>query len=224
MAFSRAFAPAATLDADGLTSAMVGIGMNFAARATKEANIEDTLLFASIAAMEHDDLRVLAVLVTWFGVHAPYVNADRLTKLVRVQKSVRVRALWASLAKWQSKDRRFARLAYVYRGPRIDLMSAGTDFQIRRHGEDSRFEGSPLRVAAKVLRDRATDVLTPPELAGLHAAYRMRVMMGPSYRADMWAALESEPVLATAALARRTYGSFATAWSVRRDHALVIGR
>ncbi len=71
MAFSRAFLPAATSSHDALTSAMVGIGMAFAASVpVEEPNIEDTLLFASIEAMEQHDLRVLAVLTTWFGVHA----------------------------------------------------------------------------------------------------------------------------------------------------------
>lgn len=46
-------------------------------------------------------------------------------------------------------------------------------------------------------------------------------MIGPTYRADMWAALEADPDLSAAELARRTYGSFATAWHVRRDFALV---
>jgi hypothetical protein len=64
-------------------------------------------------------------------------------------------------------------------------------------------------------------VLQPADLARLHHAYRCRVMVGPSYRADMWSALEEEPTLSAAALARRTYGSFATAWHVRRDFALL---
>jgi hypothetical protein len=87
---------------------MVGIGMGFAAPAAVEPNIEDTLFFASVEAMERDDLRVLAVLVTWFGVHARWVNADRLTRLVAAQGTARVRALWSALATWQAKDRRFA--------------------------------------------------------------------------------------------------------------------
>jgi hypothetical protein len=33
----------------------------------------------------------------------------------------------------------------------------------------------------------------------------------------MWALLEAEPAITTAELARRTYGSYATAWRVRRD-------
>src|SRR5438445_7737916 len=101
--------------------------------------------------MESLDLRVLAVLVTWFGVHAPSVNADRLTRLVASQKSERVRALWSALARWQSKDRRFARLAKIYSGTRIDLLPTGTDFQVKRHGEDPRFERRPIRVPANVL-------------------------------------------------------------------------
>ncbi len=85
------------------------------------------------------------------------------------------------------------------------------------HGEDQRFAGSRLRVPANVLRDRPADVLTPAELASRHRAYRWRLVIGPTYRADMWAALEREPTLSAAEVARRTYGSFATAWQVRRD-------
>ena len=48
-----------------------------------------------------------------------------------------------------------------------------------------------------------------------------RVMMGPGYRADMWAAIEAEPHLSAAELARLTYGSFATAWNVRRAFAML---
>lgn len=221
MPFGRPCAPAAPTGPDALTSAMVGIGMKLAAPAATEPNIEDTLFFASIEAMDGHDLRVLSVLVTWFGVHAPWVNADRLTKIVAGQKPDRVRALWSALGRWQARDRRFARLARVYAGARLDLLPTGTSFQVKRHGEDPRFEGSALRVPAKILRDRPADVMEPAELTRCHRAYRYRVMMGPTYRADMWAALEADPTLSAAALARKTYGSFATAWHVRRDFALL---
>jgi hypothetical protein len=46
-------------------------------------------------------------------------------------------------------------------------------------------------------------------------------MMGPGYRADMWSALERDSTLSAAELARRTYGSFATAWHVRQDFGLL---
>jgi hypothetical protein len=200
---------------------MAGIGMNFTASPSAEPNIEDTILFASIEGVDNYDLRVLAVLVTWFGIHASWINADRLIKMVEAQSSPRLRAFWSALASWHKKDRRFARLARLYVGQRQDLIETGTDFQVRRHGEDPRFQGSPIRVAANALRDRTSDVLQPAVLAQRHSAYRCRVMMGPSYRADMWAALERDPTLSAAELARRTYGSFATAWHVKREFRLL---
>jgi hypothetical protein len=223
MGFSRAKTTREPLVGDALTSAMIGIGMNFAGNADARANFEDTLLFASVEAMDGNDLRILAVLVTWFGVNASWVNADRLTKLVGAQGSMRVRALWSALASWQ-RDRRFARLMGLHRGQAMDLLAVGTDFQIRRHGEDPRFKGTALRVPANVLRDRKANVLTPAELAKWNPAFRYRIMMGPGYRADMWATLEADPQLSAAELARRTYGSFATAWNVRKAFATLMSR
>jgi hypothetical protein len=209
------------LGGKALTAAMVGIGMSFAAKAARSPNIEDTLLFASKEGLEKHDLRVLSVLVTWLGVHSAWINADRLTRLLAEETNPRVRAFWAGVAHWQKTDRRFARLAELHAGPRVDLMPTGTDFQVARHGEDPRFEGSPLRVPANVLRDRRADVLSPAELARRHAGYRHRVIMGPSYRADMWGALQASPSLSAAELARRAYGSFATAWQVKRDWSVL---
>jgi hypothetical protein len=220
MAHRRAIAPLQAPSGDALTADLVGVGLLVGGEGSRDPNIEDTLLFASIEGMERDDLRVLAVLVTWFGAHAAHVNADRLTRLVALQASKRVRAFWSALARWRAADRRFAKLARIYRGPRLDLLAAGTDFQVARHGEDPRFAGSRLRLPANVLRDRPADVLQPAELTRTHAAYRWRLVIGPTYRADMWAALECKPDLSAAALARATYGSFATAWLARRDFAV----
>jgi hypothetical protein len=220
MSFKRATA-AVPVSEDELTAAMVGIGMIFAARPRADADIESTLVAASKRGMIDDDLRVLAVLVTWLGVHVRMINADKLLRLVTQEKSPRVRAFWSAFARWQHRDRRFARLAKLYRGSRIDLLAVGTEFQVKRHGEDARFAGTPLRVAANTLRDRPADVLTVAELASRHRTYRTRLMMGPSYRADMWAVLDENPDLAAAALARRALGSFATAWQVKRDFAIV---
>jgi hypothetical protein len=219
MAHRRAIAPAQAASGDALTADLVGIGMLVGGAGSCDPNIEDTLLAASLEGMERGDLRVLAVLVTWFGVHSARVNADRLTRLVATTESKRVKAFWSALARWRGSDRRLARLAQAYRGARVDLLTTGTDFQVARHGEDSRFAGSKLRVPANVLRDRPADVLAPAELAKQHSAYRWRLVIGPTYRADMWAALERHPELSAAALARATYGSFASAWQVRRDHA-----
>ena len=151
------------------------------------------------------------------GIH---IDRESLIQLVRAQ-SPRVRAYWAALARWQGKDRRFARLVRGHGGARVDVLSAGTEFQLRRHGEDARFAGSAIRAPANLLVDRPGSVLAPEELARHHVAYRCRLMIGPSYRADMWAALEDDATLTASELARVTYGSFATAWHVRRDFALV---
>lgn len=220
MAFSRALATP-SFSKDDLTSRMVGIGMLFGARAAKDPNIEDTIFAASIEAMDHDDLRVLSLLVAWFDLHSARVNADRLTKLVEPNSSVRVRALWTALAQAKATDRRFARLTKLHTGARIDLLEVGADFQIRRHGEDARFADTCLRVPANVLRTRPADNLSPSQLAKKHPTYRYRVLMGPSYRADCWAALVADQTLSAADLARKTYASFATAWQVKRDFAIV---
>lgn len=68
-----------------------------------------------------------------------------------------------------------------------------------------------------ILRDRPADVLTPVELARVHRTYLRRILLGPSYRADMWAVLDGDASLSASELARRTYGSFATAWHVLQD-------
>ncbi len=222
MAYKRTATAAELPRGDALTADLIGIGMLFAGKEPEQdPNIEDTLLAASIEGMEKGDLRVLSVLVTWLEIHHPRVNADRLVRAVRAQPSKRVRAFWAAVPYWLKVDHRLTRLKKLYKGPRLDLLPAGTQFQISRRGEDERFSGSPLRVPAGVLRDRPKDVLPPDALARRHLAYRYRILLGPSYRADMWAALERDPSLPPAELARRAYGSFATAWRAVRDHRLL---
>ncbi len=222
MGFKRTFGPSAPLHGDALTAAMVGIGMNFAAPPAPNPNIEDTLLAASVEGLDHEDFRVLSVLVSWLDIHAAWINADRMTTLAARHPSGRVRAFWSAVGAWLAKDRRFARLAQVYPGPRLDLLASGTDFHLSRSGEDPRFARGPLRVPGKVLRDRKADVLTPAELARRHRPYRRRILLGPSYRADMWAELEADPSMPAAELARRTYGSFATAWHVKQDWQVLV--
>jgi hypothetical protein len=221
MAFKRIVGATKLPTGDELTRAMVGIGMRFAAEPGAEPNIEDTLLAASIEGMEHDDLRVLAILCTWLGTHHPWINADRLIRVVDAGAAARTRGFWKAVAQWLSKDRRFARLTGLYRGPRLDVPRVGADFHLRRKGEDERFLKTALRVPSNVLRDRAADVMPPAELSKRHRAYRMRVLIGPTYRADMWAALDNDATLSASELARISYGSFATAWQVKKDHELL---
>lgn len=220
MGFKRVVAPQAPLRGEALTGAMAGIGMAVAGEPDYAAPIEDTLLAVSIEGMERDQLRELAVLTTWWSLHAPFVNADRLFMLVGREASERVRAYWSALAATRKTDPRFRRFAGVAPSSEQHLLRVGSAFQLVRRGEDPRFLGSMLRVPEGTLRARSSDVLTPERLARHHRTYRARILMGPSYRADMWAALEREPTLSASELARTTYGSIATASRVKRDRVL----
>lgn len=221
MAFRR---PATTLPRptpQALTSQMAGIGMRFAAVPAEHPDIENTLTFASEAGMLDGDLRVLSMLVSWLGTHHTYVNVDRLTRLVERNPAERVLAFWSSVASWLDKDRRFRRLRSAHCGNVIDLLAVGTDFQIDRHGEDQRFSGTALRVPAGVLRDRRSDVLAPETLARQHSGYYHRVLIGPSWKADVWTELTAEPALSASEAARRVGCSFATAWHAKRDFEII---
>ena len=51
--------------------------------------------------------------------------------------------------------------------------------------------------------------MTPGQLARNHRAYSWRIVIGPTFRADMWAEMEGTPGLKAAQIARKTYGSAA---------------
>ena len=222
MSHKRHTAPARLFTGDELTAALVGIGVQLAAAPLPEPPIEDVLVAASLEGMQGPDLRLLALVATWLSVHHPWVNVDRLFRAAATIDIPEVRAWWAAVGRWLQSDRRYRRLEGLYAGPRIPLSGAATAFLVKRDGEDERFAGGPLIVPASTLRDRPADVLSPHQLAKRHTTYHWRVLMGPSYRADMWAALELTPDIPPAELARTTYGSFATAWHVKRDHELLV--
>jgi len=221
MAYSRPIALDARPSAKALTARMSGIGLNFALDPELDADIELTLVHASEAGMEDGDLRVLAILTTWLGVHHRYVNVDRLLRAVADHDSGRVRAYWSAIASWLASDRRFARLFRLRKRTRVHVMASGSEFQLKRRGEDERFAGTALRVPAGVLRDRAADVLTPSKLAAMHRGYGNRVRMGATWRADVWTVLESQPRLSAAEAARAVRCSFAVAWEVVRDFTVL---
>ena len=221
MSYSRPIGLDARPSASELTARMAGIGLNFAVEPELDGDIELTLVHASVVGMEDGDLRVLSILTTWLGVHHRCVNVDRLLRAVKAHEARRVTAYWSAIASWLATDRRFARLEQLRKRTRINLMSSGTEFQLARRGEDERFVGTALRVPAGVLRTRSVDVLSPTKLAALHRGYRNRVRMGPSWRADVWRLLESQPQLSVADAARRVRCSFAVAWEVARDFAVL---
>ena len=217
MAHKRILIPVEFATGEKLTSDLVAIGMRFAASpSSNEPNIEDTLVAASLEGVAMEDYRVLSLLVDWFDIHFERVNVDRLAKMVGTIENACVRAFWKALAQWKKKDWRFKKLQKVYARTRIDLVD-GSSFQVERHGEDERFAGTVLRIPNKLLRHRPEDIMSPHELAKRHLGYHYRIMMGPSYRSDIWALIERHPELTPAEIARKSYGSFPTAWEARRD-------
>jgi hypothetical protein len=223
MAYARRIQPLLKPERYQLTSDMAGIGMNFDAEPNREANVEDTIYFASIDGMEAGDLRTLSVLTTWMDIYSPWIIVDRLARLVVNTGSRRVLAYWASIARWKRHDSRFFRLAGLYRGRRINLLPSGTDFLISRNGEDPRFQAVSLRVPMKTLRQREMDVISPDRVQKKNLFIRYRIMMGPTYRSDTWAMLDLHRDLTPADLARRTYSSYPTAWHVKKDWETING-
>ena len=221
MGYSRSLLPNPIPTGEVLDAMLAGIGCGVSAIPMRNANIEDTLLGAVVSGMEGDDLRHLGLAVQWIALHARVMNVDRLVRAIPLLPGERSRACWRAIAGWHQADRRWQRLAS--RQESIGLLRVGNEFQMERRGPDARFVGTGLLVPAGILRERTSDVLVPAALAQWHLGYRHRIMLGPSYRADMWAIAEQEPETSASALARRAYGSFATAWQVRQDLALLRG-
>jgi hypothetical protein len=221
MGFKRVLFPSAYPTGSELTRNLIGIGIKIGSVGRAEnPNIEDTLVAGAIEGMQ-GDYRVLSLTTDWFTIHYERLNVDRLTALVKELGQSRVKAYFAALAKFLSTDPRFKRLSRCYRGPAVSLLEEGTDFLIQRNGEDERFRESCLKVPNKTLRHRPDDIESPEELAKKHRDYYYRVLVGPSFRADMISLLERDPNLSPSELARRTYGSFQTAWCVIKDLSLL---
>ncbi|MBW1811162.1 MAG: hypothetical protein JRJ87_23425 [Deltaproteobacteria bacterium] len=223
MSYKRIILPREERSRGQLTSDMAGIGMHFNAFPNREANIEDTIYFASIDGMIGKDLRTLSVMVKWLESYYRWINVGRLTKIVSCCEHDRVKAFWTAVAIWKNTDIRFKKLSQIYKGPRVEVIMPPFDssYHYMKHGENRRFSDGPLGVPANVLRDREMDVVPPDKTAIDNLFVRYRIMMGPTYRSDMWAALQINPDLTPAELARQTYGSFPVAWQVKKDWEIV---
>jgi hypothetical protein len=218
MSFSRARPQ--LLSGEALGAAMRSIGMRLGplAPGTEPADIEQTLASAVRAALPRD-FRALGVVLAWLEVHGARVNVPRLGRFLALLDDPVERALWAAVGRWLGRhDARWRVLASAYRGPRLQLDDAEiTALQLARSGEDPRFIGSALCVPSKLLRSRTEDVDDPVLLARRHPAYLQRVAFGPSYRADVWAALSQHPDASAAELARAVGCAYETARAVMRD-------
>lgn len=199
---------------DELTRKLIGIGFKLGGRAEYNSNIEDCLIAACIEGVT-GDYRTLSLLTDWIFIHFRYINVDRLFRALKTISDDRVKCYFSAIGFHFRKEYSYKKLTSVYSGKKILL---GDDsFLLKRNGEDERFKGSKLIVPAKLLRSRSSDISTSEELAKIHKDYFYRVLIGPSYRADMISSFLRNPSISPSELAKKTYGSFASAWEIIRE-------
>ena len=217
------------LEGEELDRALRALGFRLGARNSKSDTvraarcIEQTLVSASDQGLARSNYRLLGVLVAWLEQHKRRVLVPKLRRMLLVRRDQELLlAFWATMARWlEVEDNRWKTISDLYQGPPMDLDPVGTDIQLRRRGEETRFTLGPLRVYQGLLRPRAADVDPPQKVAAQHPIYRQRVHAGTSYRADAWAALERQPSLSTSGLAQLIGCAYNTAKQVKADWELL---
>ncbi len=234
MSFKRQSLPSRWKSGEELTGDLNGIGFRFSGSINSNPLIEDTLMAASIEGIIGRDGRVMSLLTDWISIHFRRINVDRLFTIIKSLESLEYEAVkiyWCANAQRLSEDSRFEKLRSIYKGRRRDYLAlleketneagSGSGFLIRKNGEDERFKNTCIQVPNLVLRHRPKDILTPQDLAKHHSGYRFRIMLGPTYRADVWALLRKYPELSVTKLATRAYCAYNTAKNAKDDYELV---
>jgi len=219
MSYKRKIKTVQYASSDLLTKMLIGIGIKIGDMVgVKNPNIEDTIISAVLEGIA-SDYRTLSLITNWIEIHFERINVDRLFRAAQEIDESQARAYFANLAFMLTPDRRFEKFKKLYKGDKILLgQNKEYSYLVDRHGLDGRFEKGKLIIAQKTLRDRKEDILSIQDLAKLHKIYYYRLLIGPTYRADMMATLNLNPNLSISDLARTTYGSFATAWAVMNDY------
>ncbi len=217
-----------------LDSDLQAIGFNLKCKKESIApNIEASIVSASVEAVNYQDNRIGGLLVDWITAHYLRMNVDRLTKFVFslddvVYKFVKI--FWcANAQRLYPKDQRFKRLSALYRGKRINFsdrfvknkQQKVTKMLIEMKEEDERFKGTCIRVHRGYFSERPHQIFPVSVIAKKHLSYHYRVMMGPSYRADLWALLKMYPNISAYALGKKAHCSYRTAYIAKKDYELL---
>ena len=199
-----------------------------------DPNIEVSIVSASVEAVNNKDNRIGGLLVDWITAHYLRINADRLTKFVcRLSDSEYkfVKIFWcANAQRLFMKDQRFKRLSELYKGRRINFADRflknrkqkTTKLLIEIKGEDERFKKTCIRVPKGYFSERPNQIFPVSVVAKNHLPFRYRVMMGPSYRADLWALLDNAPSISAYALGKKAHCSYRAAYIAKKDYELLI--
>ena len=217
-----------------LDSDLRAIGFNLSSRKKSiDPNIEASVISASVEAVNNKDNRMGGLLVDWITAHSLRVNVDRLTKFVSSLSESDykfVKIFWcANAQRLFAKDQRFKRLSELYKGIRInfaDRFSKNkkqkvTKMLIEIKGEDERFKKTCIRVPKAYFSERPHQIFPVSLVAKNHLPYRYRLMMGSSYRADLWALLDSDPNISAYALGKKANCSYRAAYVAKRDYEIL---
>ncbi|MDE0151026.1 MAG: hypothetical protein OXK80_00820 [Bdellovibrionales bacterium] len=220
-----------------LDSDLRAIGFNLSGKKKSiDPNIEFVIISASIEAVNNKDNRIGGLLVDWITVHYLRINVDRLTKFISSLSDKEykfVKIFWcANAQRLFVKDQRFKRLSKLYNGRRVNFadrfikkeQQKVTKMLIEIKGEDERFKKTCIRVSKGYFSERPQQIFPVSIIAKNHLPYRYRVMMGPSYRADLWALLDSHPNISAYALGKKAHCSYRSAYIAKKDYELLKGR
>ena len=217
-----------------LDSDLQAIGFNINCKKKSiNPNIEASIISASVEAVNNKDNRIGGLLVDWITVHYLRMNVDRLTKFVFNLSNSEykfVKIFWcANAQRLFVKDQRFKRLSGLYKGRRINFADCfskngkqkATKMLIEIKGEDERFKRTCIRVPEGYFSERPNQIFPVSVIAKNHLPYRYRVMMGPSYRADLWALLDNDPSISAYALGKKAHCSYRAAYIAKKDYKLL---
>ena len=220
-----------------LDSDLRSIGFNLGGgKKSTDPNIEASIISASIEAVNNKDNRIGGLLVDWITVHYLRVNVDRLTKFVFNLSDLDykfVKIFWcANAQRLFIKDQRFKRLSELYKGRRVGFADRFlkkrekkvTKMLIEIKGEDERFKRTCIRIPKGYFPKRLHQIFPVSVIAKNHLSYRYRVMMGSSYRADLWALLDSDSNISAYALGKKAHCSYRTAYMAKKDYELLKGK
>lgn len=218
---------------DYLNGQLRSIGFNIACLQTPLASdIEETLISASVETLHQKDNRLGGLLVDWLSLHYEKLNVGKITKFINNlpdNKFKYVVCFWcANAQRFLQKDIRFKKLASIYKGKQICLADVWqgssqlkkniiTHMFLDIYGEDERFKNTCILVPKNFFPHRGEQIFSPHKLAQWHAGYQCRVIMGASYRADVWSCLQQDPSMSAHALAKKNHCSYRTAYSVKKD-------
>lgn len=213
------------LSGEELTRSMIGIGILFGGEGTKNPNIENTIISASLHGIRNQDFRVLSMVTLWLEKHFFILNASRLIKLIeKCKEDKSFLRFWVAVSQWQAADNRFKGFREKYSFKRRKEISSGAKFLSEKNGYDLRFINTCLIVPKKMLEKKDWLVLDPKDMVNHHSDYRWRLIIGPSFRADMWSQLEQYREISASELAKNSYGSYATAHRSKKEYEIFKNR